>query len=87
MDTPSVPAPDDEREREIMERLVVIRDELVLLKQDRTQYIRTIDVMGLYDRTIDEMRKLHELRKGKTSSENRGTHGLRIEPGGGSACC
>jgi hypothetical protein len=71
MDTPSVPAPQDTRERAILDRLVVIRDDLLLLKQDRTKYIRTQDVMSLYDRTIEEVRQLKEVRKGLSNDENR----------------
>jgi hypothetical protein len=73
MDTPSVPAPKDDREREILDRLVVIKDELLLLKQDRTQYIRTQDVMALYHRTIEEVRLLNEVRTGGKHTENRCT--------------
>ncbi|KAF3760645.1 hypothetical protein M406DRAFT_296025 [Cryphonectria parasitica EP155] len=62
METPVVPPPQDARETEIMERLVAVRDQLLLLKQDRTKYIRSQDVMGLYDQTIEEVRKVTEIR-------------------------
>lgn len=62
MDTPTVPPPRDSREQEIMERLVAIQDQLLLLKQDRTKYIRSKDVMCLYDKTVDEVRKVNEVR-------------------------
>lgn len=62
MDTPQVPHPQDTREQEILERLTAIRDQLLLLKQDRTKYIRSKDVMGLYDQTIEEVRKVTEVR-------------------------
>ena len=68
METPAIPAPQDAREKEILERLVTIRDALLLLKQDRTQYIRSQDVMGLYEQTVDEVRKLNDVRS--SSSEN-----------------
>lgn len=45
-----------------MERLVAIRDQLLLLKQDRTKYIRSKDVMTLYDQTIEEVRKVNAVR-------------------------
>lgn len=64
-----VPAPQDAREKEIMERLVAIRDQLLLLKQDRTKYIRSQDVMGLYEQTIEEVRKVNEVRAHFTEDE------------------
>ncbi|POS76025.1 hypothetical protein DHEL01_v205576 [Diaporthe helianthi] len=62
MDTPVIPPPKDAREQEIMERLVAIRDLLLLLKQDRTKYIRSQDVMSLYEQTVEEIRKVNEIR-------------------------
>ncbi|KAL2278952.1 hypothetical protein FJTKL_14101 [Diaporthe vaccinii] len=62
MDTPVVPPPQDAREQEVMERLAAIRDQLLLLKQDRTKYIRSQDVIGLYEQTIEEIRKVNEIR-------------------------
>jgi hypothetical protein len=72
MDTPQVPHPQDVREQEILERLTVIRDKLLLLKQDRTKYIKSSDVMVLNDQTIEEVRKVTEVRSGVNGhSENR----------------
>ncbi|KKY32543.1 hypothetical protein UCDDA912_g07437 [Diaporthe ampelina] len=62
MDTPAIPPPQDAREQEVMERLTAIRDQLLLLKQDRTKYIRSQDVIGLYEQTIEEIRKVNEIR-------------------------
>lgn len=74
METPAVPAPQDAQEREILERLVTIRDALLLLKQDRTKYIRSQDVMGLYENIVDEVRKVTEARS--MSSEGAGENRL-----------
>lgn len=72
METPQVPHPQDAREQDILERLTAIRDQLLLLKQDRTKYIRSKDVMELYDQTIEEVRKVTEVRAGANGhSENR----------------
>lgn len=65
--------PKDSREREILERLTAIRDRLLLLKQDRTRYIRSQDVQQLYDQTIEQVKLLNDVRKGHEHSENRGT--------------
>lgn len=66
-----VPMPKDQEEREILEQLNFIRDRLLLLKQDRTKYIRSQDVVVLYDQTVEQVRRLNESRKGKDRSENR----------------
>ena len=62
MDTPAIPAPRDAREQALLARLSVIRDQLLLLKQDRTTYIRSQDVIPLYDQTVDQVRELNEIR-------------------------
>lgn len=72
MDTPAVPMPKDSREREILEKLTAIRDQLLLLKQDRTKYIRSQDVQQLYNQAIEQVKELNDVRKGLEHSENRG---------------
>jgi hypothetical protein len=62
MDTPAVPAPRDTREQAVLEKLVVIRDQLLLLKLDRSTYIRSQDVIPLYDRTIEQVKELNTIR-------------------------
>ncbi|KAH8893511.1 hypothetical protein GQ53DRAFT_718252 [Thozetella sp. PMI_491] len=71
METPQVPMPKDARERDILERLTAIRDQLLLLKMDRTKYIRTQDVMVLYDQLIEQVKQLNAVRHGANKSENR----------------
>ena len=74
MDTPAVPLPRDARERAILDRLVIIRDKLLLLKQDRSTYIRSQDVIPLYDETIEEVSQLNAVRAEiGIHEENRGT--------------
>lgn len=62
MDTPAIPLPRDPRERAILDRLSMIRDQLLLLKQDRTNYIRTQDVMPLFDQTMEQVKELSIVR-------------------------
>ncbi|KAH6604544.1 hypothetical protein Trco_006251 [Trichoderma cornu-damae] len=62
MDTPAVPLPQDAREQAILDSLVVIRDKLLLLKQDRTTYIRSQDVIPLYDEMISRVKELNKIR-------------------------
>ena len=77
METPAIPPPKDSREQEVLDKLVLIRDRILLLKQDRTNYIRTQDVMALYDETVEQVRHLNESRKGRSYEENRGKIPLR----------
>lgn len=73
MDTPAVPPPRDAREKAVLDRLVVIRDELLLLKQDRTTYIRSQDVMPLYNQVIEQVKELNAARvENGNQEENRG---------------
>ncbi|KAI0474403.1 hypothetical protein F4859DRAFT_90999 [Xylaria cf. heliscus] len=71
METPKIPAPKDEGEKQVLEKLVSIQDQLLLRKLDRTTYVRSQDVMGLYDETIYQVRRLNEIRSGKSVEENR----------------
>ncbi|RFU25332.1 hypothetical protein B7463_g11024, partial [Scytalidium lignicola] len=70
-DTPSLPGPFDSREQLILEQLSMIRDELTLLKQDKSTYVKSSDVMPLYDRVVEQVEKLHEVRAGRPPEENR----------------
>ncbi|KAI1778298.1 hypothetical protein F4818DRAFT_456186 [Hypoxylon cercidicola] len=71
METPKIPGPTDEGERQVLEKLMAIRDQLQLRKLDRTTYVRTQDVMILYDQTIEQVRILSEIRNGKPVQENQ----------------
>ncbi len=72
MDTPTIPLPKDERERAILDNLTSTRDRLLLLKRDRTKYIRSQDVMILYEQVIEQVKHLNEIRKGESQKgENR----------------
>lgn len=70
-DTPSYPMPLDSREQPILEKLEQIRNELTLLKTDRSTYIKSSDVMQLYDRVVEQVRLLNDVRADKPTEENR----------------
>ena len=70
-DTPSIPLPLNPAEQPILENLQLIRDELTLLKQDRTTYVKTKDVMVLYDKLVDQVQQLSDIRAEKPEVENR----------------
>lgn len=61
--------PKDERERHILDKLTAIQDKLLLLKRDRTQYIRSQDVTLLHDRLVEQVKELNEIRKGEEHKE------------------
>lgn len=73
MDTPAIPLPREPREQAVLERLSIIRDQLLLLKRDRTTYIRSQDVIPLYDETIEQVKELNDVRAELGhKEENRG---------------
>lgn len=63
--------PNDAREQEILQKLTAIRDQLLLLKMDRTKYIRSQDVMVQYQELVEQVKLLNEVRKGAHLGENR----------------
>lgn len=80
MDTPAVPLPRDPRERAILDQLVMIRDQLLLLKQDRTNYIRAQDVLPLFDQTMEQVKELN-LARVETGDKDENRCGLPSESG------
>lgn len=63
MDSPAVPVPLDPREQPILERLLRTRDALLLLKQDKSSYIKSRDVLPLYEEVVGEVDKVNAARK------------------------
>ncbi|KAJ5748131.1 uncharacterized protein N7511_009827 [Penicillium nucicola] len=63
MDSPAIPVPLDPREQPILERLLRTRDALLLIKQDKSSYIKSRDVLPLYEEVIAEVEKLNAARK------------------------
>jgi hypothetical protein len=61
----------DPREQPILDSLLRIRDELTLLKQDRASYVKSSDVMPLYDRTVEQVRQLNQIRTDKPQEDNQ----------------
>lgn len=58
-----MPVPLDPREQPILEQLLRTRDALILLKQDKSSYIKSRDVLPLYEEVIQEVEKLNAARK------------------------
>lgn len=63
MESPAVPAPLDPQEQPILNQLLHTRDALLLIKQDKSSYIKSRDVLPLYEEVIGEVEKLNSVRK------------------------
>ncbi|KAJ5162941.1 uncharacterized protein N7500_004771 [Penicillium coprophilum] len=63
MESPAIPVPLDPREQPILESLLRTRDALLLIKQDKSSYIKSRDVLPLYEEVIAEVEKLNSIRK------------------------
>ena len=73
-DSPAVHVPLDPKEQPILDSILYIRDQLLLLKQDKSTYIKSHDVVALYDQTIKQVHTLNDIRQehGKLLEQNRG---------------
>ena len=73
-DSPAVQAPLDPKEEPILTRLLQLRDELSLLKQDKSTYVKSQDVIHIYDQVLEQVHLLNTLRNehGKPLESNRG---------------
>ena len=73
-DSPAVQAPLDPMEQPILDRILQIRDKLSLLKQDKSTYIKSHDVLSLYEQVIEQVQLLNVIREehGKPLEQNRG---------------
>ncbi|CAG8983060.1 hypothetical protein HYALB_00006088 [Hymenoscyphus albidus] len=70
-DTPTLPPPLDPREQPVLDNLRQLRDQLNLLKQDRTTYVKSSDVMPLYEKVVAQVKVLNELRADKPDEDNQ----------------
>lgn len=62
----------DMRELSILEGLQRVRDELKSLKQDRSTYIKSPDIIFLYDRTVEQVQLLNDARIKNPKEQNQG---------------
>ncbi|KAH0543810.1 hypothetical protein FGG08_001849 [Glutinoglossum americanum] len=70
-DSPAFQAPLDPNERPILDHLLAIRDKLCLLKQDKSTYVKSHDVISLHDQVIEQVHKLNTIRNDKRLEQNR----------------
>ena len=73
-DSPAVQAPLDPQEAPILDRVLYLRDKLSLLKQDKSTYVKSHDVLRLYDEVIEQVHQLNVIREehGTPLEQNRG---------------
>lgn len=79
-DSPAIQAPLDPKEQPILDRVLHLRDELSVLKQDKSTYIKSQDVIVLYDQVIEQVYSLNVIREehGKPLEQNRGRFSLSV---------
>ena len=73
-DSPAHQTPLDPKEEPILVQLLSLRDELFLLKQDKSTYVKSHDVVIIYEHVIEQVHDLNEIRAhdGKPLESNRG---------------
>ena len=74
-DSPAFKAPLDPAEQPILDKLLYTRDKLLLLKRDKTKYVKSQDVISHYDDVIKQVGALNDVRKHKREEQNRGMRG------------
>jgi hypothetical protein len=73
-DSPRLSLPIDPEERPIEGALLQIRNSLELLKADKSNYVKSEDVMKMYEQVIVQVNALNKLRENKRDEQNRGTY-------------
>lgn len=64
-------APVSAQEKPILEKLVLVRDKLLLLKQDKSTYVKSSDVLPLYEEIIEQVHRLNDTRGSDKLVQNR----------------
>ncbi|KAF2430644.1 hypothetical protein EJ08DRAFT_649444 [Tothia fuscella] len=70
-DSPRLSLPIDPEERPIESQLLQIRSKLELLKADKSNYVKSEDVVQLYGEVIAQVNALNAIRKDKRLEQNR----------------
>lgn len=70
-DSPHHRLPLDPKEQPILEGVLRIRDHLSILKQDRSTYVKSHDVVKYYNQLIEQIEKLNHIRETKREEQNR----------------
>lgn len=70
-DSPMYSAPVSAAEKPILEKLVLVRDKLILLKQDKSTYIKSQDILPYYEEVTELVHQLNEARGSDHLVQNR----------------
>ncbi|KAJ9609740.1 hypothetical protein H2200_006068 [Cladophialophora chaetospira] len=70
-DSPVTNAPVGPQEKPILEKLLLLRDQLLLLKQDKSTYVKSSDVIPLYEQVIEQVSILNQVRGPEHLLQNR----------------
>ncbi|EME83951.1 uncharacterized protein MYCFIDRAFT_210739 [Pseudocercospora fijiensis CIRAD86] len=70
-DSPFQRIPLDPKEQPILDRVLIIRDHLSLLKQDRSTYVKSADVVKHYNALVEQVELLNRIRENKRDEQNR----------------
>jgi hypothetical protein len=70
-DSPITHAPVTTQEKPVLDKLLLIRDKLLLLKQDKSTYVKSQDVLPLYDDVIEQVHILNDVRGADHLVQNR----------------
>ena len=71
-DSPAVRFPLDPQEQPILDGLYEVRAKLEFLKQDRSNYIKSQDVLAYYNQVLEQVGALNRIRTTKRHEQNRG---------------
>ena len=71
-DSPFAHAPLDPREKPILASLLSTRDQLLLLKEDKSTHVKSADVLPLYEQVIEQVHLLNDIRAENHLEQNRG---------------
>jgi hypothetical protein len=70
-DSPITNAPVGPQEKPILDKLLLTRDKLLLLKQDKSTYVKSSDVLPLYEQVIEQVQILNDVRGQEHLVQNR----------------
>jgi len=70
-DSPITNAPVGAQEKPILDKLLLVRDQLLLLKQDKSTYVKSSDVLPLYERVVEQVSHLNQVRGPEHLMQNR----------------
>lgn len=64
----------------MLDKLLAIRTKLELLKQDKSTYVKSQDVIELYDQVVEQVEVLNQIRTTKRLEQNRGISPCGVTP-------